>query len=86
MRYIILKIYKANPIQNKYMESSTQANEQAILGAFKMFDRDGDGKISGAEFKAVMGSLVEKLTDADAEKMMREADKDGDNHLTYEEF
>ena len=68
------------------MESSTQANEQAILGAFKMFDRDGDGKISGAEFKAVMGSLVEKLTDADAEKMMREADKDGDNHLTYEEF
>ena len=51
-----------------------------------MFDRDGDGKISGAEFKAVMGSLVEKLTDQDVEKMMREADKDGDGSISFEEF
>ena len=68
------------------MESSTQANEQAILDAFKMFDLDGDGKISGAEFKTVMGSLVDNLSDSDAEKMVREADQDGDNHLSFKEF
>lgn len=68
------------------MESSTTAIEQAILGAFKMFDRDGDGKISWAEFRAVMGSLIVDLTDATAEKMMKEADKDGDNTLSFEEF
>ena len=68
------------------MESSTQANEQAVLGAFKLFDRDGDGKISGAEFRAVMSSLVEKLPESDIEQMMREADKDGDNNLSFEEF
>jgi Ca2+-binding EF-hand superfamily protein len=43
------------------MESSNQARDAALMQAFKMFDRDGDGKISHAEFKAVMGSLVEKL-------------------------
>ena len=65
------------------MEST---NKTALQTAFKMFDRDGDGKISGAEFKAVMGSLVERLTDQDVEKMMREADKDGDGSISFEEF
>ena len=51
-----------------------------------MFDLDGDGKISGAEFKTVMGSLVDNLSDSDAEKMVREADQDGDNHLSFKEF
>jgi calmodulin len=51
-----------------------------------MFDRDGDAKISAAEFKAVMSSLVEKLTDQDAEKMFREADQDGDGSINFDEF
>lgn len=68
------------------MESAASAKEQALLGAFKMFDRDGDGKVSSAEFRAVMGSLVEKITDSEIEKMMRENDTDGDGSLTFEEF
>jgi long-chain acyl-CoA synthetase len=66
------------------MESSSQA--AAVSTAFKMFDRDGDGKVSQAEFKAVMGSLVEKLSDQDVEKMMRDADKDGDGFISFDEF
>ena len=69
---------------SKDMESSSQA--AAVATAFKMFDRDGDGKVSQAEFKAVMGSFVEKLTDQDVERMMRDADKDGDGFISFEEF
>ena len=33
-----------------------------------------------------MGSLAEKITDAEVEKIIREADTDGDGSLTLEEF
>lgn len=68
------------------MESLYQARDAALMQAFKMFDRDGDGKISNAEFKAVMGSLVEKLQDSDAEKMIRDADQDNDGFISFDEF
>ena len=42
---------------------TAQDNQEALLNIFKMFDRDSDGKISTQEFRAVMSSLVEKLTD-----------------------
>lgn len=58
----------------------------AMQTAFKMFDRDGDGKISGAEFKAVMGNLADKSTEADLEYMIRQADKDGDGFISFDEF
>ncbi len=60
------------------MESQAQKAEsqkdEALANIFKMFDRDGDGKISSQEFKAVMSSLVDKLTDSDADKILKDAD------------
>ncbi|KAI9128969.1 hypothetical protein K1719_000452 [Acacia pycnantha] len=35
---------------------------------------------------AMMANLGEKLTDVEAEEMIREADVDGDGQLSYEEF
>jgi long-chain acyl-CoA synthetase len=51
-----------------------------------MFDRDGDGMISKDEFKAVMSSMVENLSDRDAEKMITDADQDNDGFINFEEF
>jgi Ca2+-binding EF-hand superfamily protein len=65
---------------------ATQVKDEALASIFKMFDRDGDGKISGQEFKAVMSSLVDKLSDADADRMFREADSDHDGSISFEEF
>lgn len=33
-----------------------------------------------------MGSLVEKITDAEAERMIREVDTDLDGSISFEEF
>ncbi|WVQ79106.1 calmodulin [Cryptococcus sp. DSM 104549] len=61
-------------------------SEDEIREAFKVFDKNNDGHISAAELKHVMTNLGEKLTDAEISEMIREADKDGDGMIDYNEF
>ncbi len=68
------------------MESSNQARDAALAQAFKMFDRDGDGMISNAEFKAVMGSLVENLQDSVFEQMIHDANQGIEGFISFNEF
>lgn len=56
----------------------TKDSEAEIVDAFKVFDRDGSGKISADELRQVMTSLGEKLSDQEVEDMIREADTNGD--------
>ena len=49
-----------------------------------MFDTDGSGKISREELKLCMQKLGERLTEADIDKMIQEADVDGDGEINYE--
>lgn len=49
-----------------------------IAEAFKVFDKDNSGKISVTELRDVMTSLGEKLTKAEVEEMIKDADIDGD--------
>nr|CAN81743.1 hypothetical protein VITISV_002603 [Vitis vinifera] len=60
--------------------------EEELKEAFKVFDKDQDGYISANELRNVMFNLGERLTDEEAEQMIREADLDGDGQVNYEEF
>ena len=51
--------------------------------AFRVFDKDGDGYISAAELKVVMMNLGEKLSDAEVDDMLKEADTNGDGRIDY---
>ena len=51
-----------------------------------MFDRDANGFINNADLRLVMNNLGEKLTDAEIEEMIREADLDGDGQVSYDDF
>ncbi|KAK7679142.1 hypothetical protein QCA50_017904 [Cerrena zonata] len=53
-------------------------SEAEIAEAFKVFDRNGDGKISAAELRHVLTSIGEKLSDADVDQMIKEADTNND--------
>merc|ERR1712013_427951 len=61
-------------------------SEEEIIEAFRVFDKDGNGFISAQELRHVMTSLGEKLTDDEADEMIREADLNGDGQIDYQEF
>lgn len=56
----------------------TKDSEAEIVEAFKVFDKDGSGKISADELRQVMHNLGEKLSDKEVEEMIKEADTNGD--------
>ena len=60
--------------------------EEEVINAFKVFDKDGEGLISGNELRHIMTSLGDKLTEDEVDEMIREADVDGDGYINYEEF
>jgi len=51
-----------------------------------VFDSDGNGVISREELRKVMKNIGEDLTDQDLTDMIREADKNGDGVIDFQEF
>jgi len=72
----------------KMMSTTVQAQDFAheTRAAFDVFDKDGSGTISADELRQVMRSLGENLTDREIDEMIREADKDDNGTIDYEEF
>lgn len=64
----------------------TTDNEEEVREAFRVFDRNGNGFISAAELRHVLTSIGDKLTDEEADDMIRAADVDGDGQINYDEF
>lgn len=60
--------------------------EEELMEAFKVFDRDGNGKISAHELRFVMSTSDEELNENDIEELIREIDKNGDGFIDYHEF
>ncbi|XP_067133449.1 uncharacterized protein [Centruroides vittatus] len=61
-------------------------DEEEIVEAFKVFDKEGHGFIYDAELRHIMTTLGEKLTDDEVEEMIREADPDEKGRINYVEF
>ena len=61
-------------------------SETELIEAFKIFDKDGNGFITSQELRHVMTHLGEKITEDEADVMIKEADLDGDSRINYEEF
>ena len=53
---------------------------------FRIFDKNGDGKITPDELKEVLIELGEEVTDQDVMDMIQRGDTNGDGTLTLEEF
>ena len=70
-------------IQTKMKE---QDNEGEIRESFRVFDKEGNGKISSSELRHIMTTLGEKLTEDEVDEMLNEAGADGNGMINYEAF
>lgn len=67
--------------------SGTESTANAELTeTFRIFDRNGDGKISRAELKQALQNLGQAPTDNELALMMRAADLNGDGFIDFAEF
>jgi centrin-1 len=57
-----------------------------MMKAFRLFDDEGDGKITFKNLKRVAKELGENMTDDEIQEMIDEADRDGDGAISEEEF
>jgi calmodulin len=65
-------------------KSEEDSSEQDLREAFSLFDKDGNGVISGEELKFVLSGMGCEVTDDAAEEMIKLADIDGDGGINFE--
>jgi len=58
--------------------------KKALRESFKVFDKNGDGRICAKELWEALISIGEKLSSEDIEELMKKADIDKDGYLCYE--
>jgi calcium-dependent protein kinase len=70
------------------MDRKTYLQRDACWQAFRVYDKNGDGKIDISELEAVFScGSVENAMGKDAiDKLMKDADTNGDGELDFEEF
>lgn len=68
-------------------EFYSQDNETKLNELFALFDRNGNGKIDSRELKGVMTSVTShRMTDAEVQNMIDEADTNQDGLIDINEF
>ena len=61
-------------------------NEETIIKAFKVFDKEGNGLININELKSIMLNVGNNLSEDEINEVLIEADSDMDGFINYEEF
>merc|ERR1712110_1024217 len=67
-------------------KSSETDQTEALKEAFKIFDKNRNGYIEAKELRAVTTTLGQTLSDEEFNEFWREADRNHDGKLDYEEF
>ena len=58
-------------------------SDEEIREAFRLFDKDSNGYITGDELKEIMAVLGEDLSEKEVEDMINAADSDADGRINY---
>ncbi len=75
-------------LMQKQVSEVDETDEDAVLRAFKSFDKDHDGKITNYEFRYILTMLGfdEKFTEDEVDTLFKECDLDNDGVLVYQDF
>lgn len=64
----------------------TKLSESDVVEAFRVLDKDGDGKIDAAELRSVLMARGEKLSHDEADQLVKLVDSDKDGKIDYLEL
>ncbi|GBG84859.1 hypothetical protein CBR_g39235 [Chara braunii] len=67
------------------VESTDECGNE-MLEAFRIFDKNGDGKITIDELKQALNGLGVKAREDEVDELMKQADVNRDGSVCYEEF
>lgn len=67
------------------MSQQKLASQNRLRSAFEAFDKDGNGQISPAEVRMLLGGGA-GIDDKQVEKIIAQVDRDGDGEVSFEEF
>lgn len=59
---------------------------ERYAASFAMLDKDGDGRVSAAEFKELMATIGVTFTDETAARAIEMMDQDGDGLVSLDEL
>jgi calmodulin len=64
----------------------TSGNKQELLEAFKLIDKDCIGALPAYEFRYLMSTSGENISEEEIDEMIKEADLDNDGTIDFDEF
>jgi len=70
----------------KVNDSEEVDEEEAVIRAFRTFDKDSNGYLDCREFRYILTRLGDRFTDEEANEIFKEADLNHDGKIQYEEF
>lgn len=65
-------------------EEDTEAIQMELKGAFRLYDREGNGFITTDVLREILRELDEKLSEEDLDNMIEEIDTDGSGTVDWE--
>ncbi|XP_017776947.1 PREDICTED: troponin C-like [Nicrophorus vespilloides] len=67
-------------------DEDTDAIQLELKGAFRLYDKEGNGFITTDVLREILRELDEKLSDDDLDNMIDEIDADGSGTVDWDEF
>ncbi|XP_011503831.1 PREDICTED: ubiquitin-conjugating enzyme E2 S-like isoform X2 [Ceratosolen solmsi marchali] len=68
------------------VEEDTEAMQQELREAFRLYDKEGNGYITTEVFRDILHELDDKLSPEELDLMIEEIDADGSGTLDFDEF
>ncbi|EFX70898.1 troponin C [Daphnia pulex] len=67
-------------------DEDDEAMQNELKEAFRLYDKEGNGYITTAVLREILGALDDKLTSDDLDGIIEEIDEDGSGTIDFDEF